>query len=236
VFEVAWLAPDAERIYSAIEESRHFTVFPWLLNEAKRRKPGTILDYGSGNGDFLVRLRSIFSKKLWYYDSSRSATRKFKKSAVTHDIKIFDTSKAIPANSVDLIISIAVWMTIPTAAGCIRYLRDQERILKDDGRSLVIVTHPCFREEAFSSFTTEFSNETYLRDGVPFRVELFDAKRRLAFIDYHWSLTTMIDQARRSGLQVIAITEFPDRPLSSAAGRPRGSPWLCFEFAKSSMK
>ena len=33
---------------------------------------------------------------------------------------------------------------------------------------LVVVTHPCFREESYSSFKTQFKNEDYLQNGASF--------------------------------------------------------------------
>jgi len=33
---------------------------------------------------------------------------------------------------------------------------------------LVVVTHPCFREESYSSLKTQFKNEDYLQNGASF--------------------------------------------------------------------
>jgi hypothetical protein len=89
-------------------------------------------------------------------------------------------------------------------------------------------THPCFREERYSSFKTQFKNDGYLRDGIPFTVDVFDRDRAVQFVDYHWNLSTMLRQSREVGFQLLAVTELPD----ATGGNPRGAPWLCFEFGK----
>ena len=55
----------------------------------------------------------------------------------------------------------------------------------DCGMAFVVVTHPCFREERYSSFKTQFKNDSYLRDGIPFTVDVFDRDRAVQFVDYH---------------------------------------------------
>ena len=93
---------------------------------------------------------------------------------------------------------------------------------------LVVVTHPCFREESYSSFKTQFNNEDYLQNGSSFGVEVFDRDKAIQFVDYHWNLSTMLKQSREVGFRMLALAKLPDAP----GGNPRGAPWLCFEFDK----
>ena len=62
-------------------------------------------------------------------------------------------------------------MTLPSYEACLRYLAEQHR-LRCEGRAFIVVTHPCFREESYSSFKTQFNNEDYLQNGASFGVEV----------------------------------------------------------------
>ena len=87
---------------------------------------------------------------------------------------------------------------------------------------------PCFREESYSSFKTQFNNEDYLQNGASFGVEIFDRDKAIQFVDYHWNLSTMLKQSREVGFRMLALAELPDAP----GDNPRGAPGLCFEFDK----
>jgi hypothetical protein len=128
----------------------------------------------------------------------------------------------------DVVASIAIWMTLPRHQDCVEYLSEQRRLLRQGGTAFVVVTHPCFREEVFSSFKTQFSNDCYLETGTPFFVEVFDREKRVDFVDYHWNLSAMLDQSKEAGLSLAGLTELHD----ATGGNPRGAPWLCFEFRK----
>jgi hypothetical protein len=118
-------------------------------------------------------------------------------------------------------------MTLPSYEACLRYLAEQHR-LRCEGRAFIVVTHPCFREESYSSFKTQFNNEDYLQSGASFGVEVFDRDKAIQFVDYHWNLSTMLKQSREVGFRMLALAELPDAP----GDNPRGAPGLCFEFDK----
>jgi hypothetical protein len=118
-------------------------------------------------------------------------------------------------------------MTLPSCEACLRYLAEQHR-LRCEGRAFIVVTYPCFREESYSSFKTQFNNEDYLQNGASFGVEVFDRDKAIQFVDYHWNLSTMLKQSREVGFRMLALAEPPDAP----GDNPRGAPGLCFEFDK----
>ena len=82
-------------------------------------------------------------------------------------------------------------------------LYEQHRLLRGDKSAFIVVTHPCFREESYSSFKTQFENEGYLQDGLSFAVEVFDRDKAVQFVDYHWNLS-MIKQSREVGFRLLA--------------------------------
>jgi SAM-dependent methyltransferase len=227
--KTTWLPTAAEdEVFSDILESRHLVVFPWLIAAVRELAPGSVLDYGGGDGRFLAALRKEFRGELWHYDPSPALTSKAMHHLKAADVRLCQDPKSLKDATIDVVTSIAVWMTLPSYQVCLEYLREQHRLLRPGGRAFVVVTHPCFREERYSSFATQFKNESYLEEGPPFAVEVFDRENRVQFMDYHWNLSTMLKQSREVGFGLGALTELPD----AAGGNRRGAPWLCFEFHK----
>jgi SAM-dependent methyltransferase len=223
-----WLSPEQLHLFTRLTETRHLIVFPWLLAAVKERAPQSLLDFGAGDGRLLFLLRENFDFELWYYDPSQDFQSLAGRTLRDRRVQFVDTADELPTAYFDLVVSIAVWMTIPTHSECVAYLRHQYRMLKPGGRSLIVVTHPCFREEKYSSFHTGFNNIRYLESGTSFETVIQNDAAALHFVDYHWNLGAMIRQAEEAGFCVAQITEFPDIP----DGNQRGCPWLCWEFQK----
>jgi len=64
------------------------------------------------------------------------------------DVRFCQDANSLESESIDVVSSIAVWMTLPSYKACLRYLAEQHR-LRCEGRAFIVVTHPCFREELF---------------------------------------------------------------------------------------
>ena len=225
---IVWLPDRTEDIYSVISESRHRIVFPWLAKAILARTPASVLDYGAGDGQFLISLLEAFRGMLLYYDPSINCQQKVRANAALRNVQVCPSPQSIRPSSIDVVVSIAVWMTLSSHDECIQYLRGMQRILRAGGTAFIAVTHPCFREEKYSTFWTEFDNTNYLNGGVPFKVTLSDDLNKLTILDYHWNLSMMTKQAVEAGFRILAIAELKDVDN----GNSRGSPWLCFEFGK----
>lgn len=226
--KAAWLSEADDNCFSSIKESKHYVVFPWLVDAILERKPSAVLDYGAGDGRLLESLSEKFDGELWHYDPSETLRGIAKDRLAGKRVLFLDSPQAAPAGSVDIVVSTAVWMTIRTHEGCVDYLKAQFRLLKPKGCAFVVVTHPCFREERYSTFNTNFDDGFYLRNGQEFSVSVFDARTEVSFSDYHWNLSAMFDQASEAGFRLIALAELPDVDT----GNERGAPWLVFEFGK----
>jgi hypothetical protein len=144
------------------------------------------------------------------------------------NVRFCQDTRSLQNETIDVVSSVAVWMTLRTHEACLEYLHDQHRLLRLGGTAFVVVTHPCFREEHYSSFKTRFDNKSYLDEGTPFEVQVFGQDKSVQFVDFHWSLSTMLSQAKEVGFGLSGLTELSD----AAGGNQRGAPWLCFKFRK----
>ena len=225
---IVWLPNAQQGLYSSLIETRHTVVFPWLVKTILQRTPSSVLDYGAGDGFLLEQLRKVFDGELLYFDPSPAFETAARRRLHNKDVVFYPSPQSLPQDRLDIIASTAVWMTIDTYEGCVEYLAAQHRALRPGGAALITVTHPCFRQEKYSTFATQFKNEHYLEEGVPFVVSIFAKEKRIEFTDYHWNLSTMVRQASDVGFRLRYLTELAD----VADGNRRGAPWICLEFQK----
>jgi hypothetical protein len=121
----------------------------------------------------------------------------------------------------ELVLFVAVWMGLETHDECVTVLRSIRSLLTPDGRVFAAVTHPCFRDRSFHTYSTSFDMGQYLMSGTRFKVNLFDNVRSLAIWDTHWTLADHVRQLVEAGLQVESLIEPPDLEPAS-----EGVPWL----------
>ena len=119
-------------------------------------------------------------------------------------------------------------MCWPDESECLRNLREIVRLLRPGGVFWAAVTHPCFRQQSFATYRTNFDLRHYLDDGSRFTVTMFDpAGNEVQFEDTHWSLSAMTRQLREANLGLVEILEVRDARGAS------GSPWLLLQARSS---
>lgn len=210
--------------YSRISESRHTTVYPWILAQVSQLNPSRILDFGAGDGRLLKQISCQRTCVAAYYDPSRSMRLLAKETLKGSGLPLHKNLIEIDDIKYDVIIFCAVWMVLSTKEECIRCLNWMRDHLTSEGVILFAVTHPCFRDIHFRSFSTDFSQRRYLESGSAFRVFIRDDQYGVVIQDYHWSLSEMFDQVRQCRLWFDLILELPDLDDGEPArGYP---PWL----------
>lgn len=226
------LGSDSTAAYCRLEESRHTVVYPWLADVVAARQPRVVLDYGAGDGRFLGELHRRHRCELWYFDPTPAMREIATATLAGPGARMFKAAADIPSGQADALVSIAVWMALPTEADCLSYLHHVARSLAVRGTAHLVTTHPCFREERFSTFKTGFCNNNYLENGRSFSVELHTRAARVMLTDHHWNLSAMVGQVLRSGLAITGLHELGDRATAGSRPSPRGAPWLCLEVRR----
>jgi SAM-dependent methyltransferase len=208
--------------YVAVEDDREVTVFPLLRETIRARGARTLLDYGGGDGRFARSCAGLGLLRVVTFDPSPEMNA-LAATSTTNALRAVQSTSDLEDGAFDVVTCNGVWMCWTTDADCVAALSEIRRLLAAGGVLLASVTHPCFRDRAFSTYRTDFDPGLYLADGTPFRVRVFDGQREVELEDTHWSLGAMTRQLAASGLSLTTITEVADR-----GGAP-GAPWMIVE-------
>ena len=217
-------------------ESRSHALHPFILDQIRKRDPMRVLDYGCGDGRLFHNL-SNYSYELYLYDPSVSMIDRAKanlasKGELVHFITDPDD---IPKASFDCIIFCLVLMEIPL----IRQIEEIITLFKEvstaNASCYVAVTHPCFRSHPFSTFRTDYCNDApfdYFDDGHQFQVWIEDdgGHSSAKVVDYHWSLSTILNLFLGAGFALRSLTEIPDQRSSKLMHSSNYPPYLVLDF------
>jgi SAM-dependent methyltransferase len=217
--------------YASVNEDRSRIVYPRLLEALRDCHIKHVFDFGGGDGRFVEAL--IEASKDWRpeletvvcYDPSAEmrelARRRLRDAART---LITDHVSEAWVGRCGAVTFNAVWMGLEDESACVQTLREAASLLERDGVFLAAVTHPCFRDRVFHSYSTDFDMGRYLDNGGVFAVRIYDSSHTVGLLDTHWNLEAMTRQLASAGLLLRRIHELPDVSAS-----PAGSPWMLLE-------
>jgi SAM-dependent methyltransferase len=221
---------DVARPYSHVENSRRAIVFPFIRERLKESSPGTLLDFGCGDGAFSL-MCSDLAATIFNYDLSAEMSLLAREtcSGASNICVVASLNELDPA-SMDAITMNAVWMCLPTAEACATALHQMHGLLRSGGQLFASITHPCFRDRRFSAYETEFDQRNYLRNGTHFKVRVFDTKNSVEFTDTHWNFSAVVEQLIDAGFVIRRLDELAD--AGDKAHESLGSPWVVVEALK----
>lgn len=207
-----WIS-DQKKYSRIFNESRKYLLHPKIIKLVNEYKPKKIIDYGCGEGRLIENLDRNLDISL--FDISKNVIEVVKKKFDKRISNYYKNSKEIPSNKFDLVIFSLVLMTIKNEEEIKNTLNDILRIKTKNGKVIIAITHPCFRQYKFSSFYTEFTNDSlfnYFKEGQKFKVTLKDLsnQKKISFYDYHWSLSKTINLCIDCGLKIVRLLEIKD--------------------------
>lgn len=200
--------------YLAIQnESRKLVLYPKLLELLKQFGSKSVLDYGCGDGAFVMLLDE--NKEIGLYDISKKVLSIAERNLAGRAVTFYHNKRHIPKHRFDCVLLGLVLMTIGDRSTLKKVLKDAATAKRVDGKLVVAVTHPCFRQYFFSTFYTEYAKGkefNYFSEGHRFTVHLKDLKtnRQVSFKDYHWSLSLTLNSIIEVGLKIMQIQELRD--------------------------
>lgn len=210
-------------LYKDCGDNRGEIVFPWVRGRILAESPHRVLDFGCGDARFAEQLAEGSGVEVWGYDIDSEMRRLARERMIRKPelgLRLLDRLEDLPEQYFDAAFLLGVWMCWSSWEECVDLLQRLARSLKSGGVLIASVTHPCFRDQEFATYRTNFSMDNYLNEGSPFRVTIGRDGNELCITDFHWSLTAMFEQARQAGLSVLEIQEHADEPGYSLP------PWL----------
>lgn len=207
-----WSAHSAD--YSNLfQVSKENVLYPAMMDLIMRHGASRLLDYGCGDARFLHRLPKSVEASV--YDTSSQMVALAKRLAASRIKRFYEGADLMPGDHFDAVVVSLVLVCINNEAEYARVLRDVHRVLKPGGLGIFSVTHPCFRQYAYSDFHTSYSQSTnfnYFNEGEPFGVTMTDQRsgRSISFSDFHWTLSFTINKIIEAGLIIDRVVETRD--------------------------
>jgi ubiquinone/menaquinone biosynthesis C-methylase UbiE len=214
---------------SIINESRKLVLHPKIAELITQNKDVKILDYGCGDGAFIKTLNPDVDVSL--YDVSNVALSIAKKNLKEFNPTILYDVASIPDDYFDFIVFSLVVMTLQSKREIKETFEKIHSSLNKTGKAIVAMTHPCFRQEVFSTFQTAYSKDkkfNYFKEGDKFEVVLRDSETSniVTFYDYHWTLSTVLNLISDCGLVISAVNELKDLSQNNKYFNSRFSPYI----------
>jgi len=184
---------------------------PAIIEVIKKHNLGNkILDYGCGDGTLLYNLGK---KNYEYsiYDISEKMLELAEEKLNGFNLDVYKNSNDIPHKIFDYVILSMVLICVDNADEINFILGKLKDSKKDDGLCVIAIPHPCFRNQAYSSYFTEFSigrEFNYFNNGQPHK--LFMRDKNISFIDHNWTLSFIINSCLKHGLNLLEVIELKD--------------------------
>jgi len=192
--------------------SQERVLHPYLADRIMDLNPDQMLDFGCGD----TRLLDLVPKEITVdaYDKNPEMLEIAKVKNGTRIRTFMEDWRDIPRGVYDVGLLSMVLMTISDPIEHQQILRSLKDSLRDEGKALIAITHPCFRDRIFSNVITSFHGEQpyqYLKEGQPFTVRIEDqAPPSVAFVDFHWTLSFTINEIVKAGLEITRFDELGD--------------------------
>jgi ubiquinone/menaquinone biosynthesis C-methylase UbiE len=223
-------------LYNSItNESRKLVLYPKIAELITQNKGIKILDYGCGDGAFVKILSPGIDISI--YDVSNVALSIAKKNLKELNPTIHYDKASIPDNYFDFVVFSLVIMTLQSKKEIKEAFEKMSSSLNKTGKVIIAMTHPCFRQEVFSTFQTAYSKDkkfNYFEEGDKFEVVLRDSETNkiVSFFDYHWTLSTILNLICESGLMITTVNELKDISENNKYFNSRFSPYLIIVCGK----
>ena len=227
-----WLNNHKEFAQNRID-SRQYILLPEIAKIIHDLKASNIFDYGCGEG---YLSKHLINKRinLSLYDINTEMTKLAESNAVENKIKsisIYNSENKFLKNSFDCVVLSLVLMTIENEKEYMSVLENCKKILKNSGKLIIGLTHPCFRQSLFSTHHTNYTLGTefdYFNNKFPFDVYLRTSKseRSIHFKDFHYNLTYTFATLKVAGFIVEDLIELKDCSIENSYYNKFLSPYI----------
>lgn len=203
-----------ELLHTSLKNELH----PAIVKVVDDLKPKRYFDYGCGDGRMTEMISSEIEISL--FDISEEMLQRAEKRLGKRISAIYRNTNQIPENYFDVIVSSLVFVCIDNEKDFTTAMQSISNSLNKNGKAIIALTHPCFRQYAYSDFFTSYTEGKqfdYHKNGEPFDVTIHDESKKLSvtFSDYHWTLSYTINKMIQAGLNIENIIETEDDKSTS---------------------
>jgi SAM-dependent methyltransferase len=169
-----------------------------------------VLDYGCGDGSLIKKIEANLEFSI--FDISKQMIELAKHNLFSlQNLKVYYDNNLIPKDYYDCAILSMVLICVPQIEEIVNIAQTLKRVLKNSGYLIVANPHPCFRDEEFSSYYTEYSigkNYCYFNEGDKHKI--FLRNTNLEFYDYNWSISKIVNIFLNIGFELVEMRELRD--------------------------
>jgi SAM-dependent methyltransferase len=213
--------------FHKIDNVEREILLPYIAEIVNDINPPKMLDYGCGSA-YLSKLIDV-NTEISLFDINRSIVDGYDKGRVKNKIvKIREHSK-IPEDYFDVVVQSSVLMCIPSIDQIRNVFSTNYTALKNEGTLVLVITHPCFLQYQFGHYHTSFnhSNFDYLNDGLEYEVVMKQMdKEPIRFTDYHWKLSTILNEMINTGFTLNKMIEHKDLESKYPENNKLVTPWI----------
>jgi SAM-dependent methyltransferase len=213
---------DTARSYAEVGEQHHVAVLrPFISRLFGDLSGRRVLDFGCGPGRLAVALAEAGASEVVAVDRSSEMVEHARQLVGRQTLPIRDRISVTRGDEktlgglggFDAVLSCLALMMSESAERLIRTGRSLVDAVRPNGRLVVVVTHPCFRQGGYETFHYDLPRDfDYWKSGSPYQVVVTPSqpdREAIAITDYHWTLGDYCDALIGHGAALTALEEVP---------------------------
>jgi len=226
-----WTQQAAED-YAAVGRQTHIQIIAPRLPELLGDLTGKhLLDFGCGPGRLSLAMIEHGAAHVSGLDESEvmieTARREASEAGVGDRVSycVGDETNLPTERAYDGVLCSLALMMCETRGRLQRAIGGIVGSLRPGGRAAIVLTHPCFRSEAYPTFHYNMpDNYRYFNEGQPYEVHIqpTESDSFAVIEDYHWPVSTYMNVILETGAAIRRVLELP--AAYDAKGHPAGDP------------
>lgn len=206
---------DSSLYFQKKDASRLFTLHKKIVEDISISNAVEILDYGSGDGKILESFPSLKKYKFTLHDPDEGAMKEaIKKFNGYTNIHFEADGDKLPSNFYDAVIFCNVIMCVPSKDILQKTIQTIKRIKKKTGSVYAGLTHPCFLDKQFATYSNDFTlgkkSFDYFDNGAIYQVYMEEQGETIVIKDFFWNLSLIINLFLTNGFNLLSIKELQD--------------------------
>ncbi len=211
-----WATEQGKSLFN-LDNPEYLFFHPKIAKLINDLSPKKLLDYGCGDG-FISSLVAE-DTSIDFYDINVELAKEACKNLDRNNCHYYEEASEIPSSKYDCILFSLVLICIDNLKEFQDILQTFKRCKTDEGKVIITIPHPCFRQYEYRVCYTEYSKDkefNYNKQFDPFTINMKSAenpKETVKFTDFHWTLADTINEVLKQGFNLLSITEHTEEKI-----------------------